>query len=154
MIVITFFVLQFIKNYILYRLNDKWTTVRCADCIREMQHMSRHTQKSGNIDEVGNPLYNVREAAKQCEALEDHLEHANKRCNDCIRKHFLMIEVLLEEAISLDRYNRHAAILCGKPERVRRIIADYNEHGDHMKAAQQIRDIRKQFVSASFNSVQ
>jgi hypothetical protein len=44
----------------------------------------------------------MREAAKQCVLLEDHLNNEKKRCKDCIRKHFITIEGFLEEAISLE----------------------------------------------------
>lgn len=55
------------------------------------------------LDPVMDPHYNIRECCKQCVLLEDHLRHEKKRCPDCITKHFLTIEGLLEEAASLDR---------------------------------------------------
>ena len=51
------------------------------------------------------PKYNMREASKQCLLLEDHLNNTKKRCYDCIRKHFLVIDGLLEEAVSLEKNN-------------------------------------------------
>lgn len=50
---------------------------------------------------VHEPLYNLREMAKQMVLLEDHLLHPRKRCMDCIRKHLLTIEALAEEAATL-----------------------------------------------------
>jgi hypothetical protein len=47
------------------------------------------------------PGYNLREVAKQLVLLEDHLFQEAKRCPDCIRKHFLTVEALLEEAVTL-----------------------------------------------------
>ncbi len=53
------------------------------------------------------PKHNMREIAKQLILLEDHMAHKNKRCVDCITKHFLMVEALLEEAITLDKDGAH-----------------------------------------------
>jgi hypothetical protein len=49
------------------------------------------------------PKHNFREIAKQLILLEDHMAHKPKRCIDCITKHYLMTEGLLEEAITLDK---------------------------------------------------
>ncbi len=54
---------------------------------------------------VTNPEFNMREVAKQCLLLEDHLNNTKKRCIDCIKKHFLIIDGLLEEAVSLEKDN-------------------------------------------------
>lgn len=51
---------------------------------------------------VHDPLFNLREVAKQLCLLEEHLQHANKVCPDCIRKHLLTIEALAEEATCLN----------------------------------------------------
>ena len=48
------------------------------------------------------PLFNMREVAKQLLLLEDHLAHPAKQCGDCIQKHLLTIEALADEAVSLD----------------------------------------------------
>lgn len=48
------------------------------------------------------PALNLRDVVKQMLLLEDHLLHADRRCPDCIRKHLLKIEALVEEARSLD----------------------------------------------------
>jgi hypothetical protein len=50
---------------------------------------------------IMDPVFNMREILKQVVLLEDHLFHAQKRCRDCVNKHFLTIEALAEEAISL-----------------------------------------------------
>lgn len=50
---------------------------------------------------IMDPLFNVREMVKQLTLLEDHLNQPEKRCQDCITKHFLTIEALAEECISL-----------------------------------------------------
>lgn len=53
------------------------------------------------IDPVSDPRYNVREVCKEMILLERHLTLPNQDCQDCIRKHFLTIEALLEEALTL-----------------------------------------------------
>ena len=50
---------------------------------------------------IMDPLFNLREACKHLALLEDHLNQPRKRCPDCIRKHFLTLEALFEEAASL-----------------------------------------------------
>lgn len=50
---------------------------------------------------IMDPVFNMREILKQVVLLEDHLFQRQKRCRDCINKHFLTIEALAEEAITL-----------------------------------------------------
>lgn len=62
-------------------------------------------QTCGNLNlfPVLDPEFNMREVSKQCLLLEDHLNNKRKRCFDCIRKHFLIIDGFLEEAVSLEK---------------------------------------------------
>jgi len=50
---------------------------------------------------VMRPSFNAREICKEAVLLEHHLNEPHQRCRDCINKHFLTIEALAEEAISL-----------------------------------------------------
>jgi hypothetical protein len=43
--------------------------------------------------------------------LEDHLFHQSKRCPDCIQKHLLKMEALLEEAQTLDKKGEYSELL-------------------------------------------
>jgi hypothetical protein len=52
----------------------------------------------GAIDPVSDPKYNMQQIIKQSILLEEHLTNKNKRCRDCIVKHFLHIIGLAEEA--------------------------------------------------------
>jgi len=52
----------------------------------------------GALDPVSNPAYNMQQIVKQSILLEEHLTNKNKRCRDCITKHFLHIIGLSEEA--------------------------------------------------------
>jgi hypothetical protein len=56
-----------------------------------------------NLHPILDPRFNMREAAKQCILLEDHLNNNKKRCLDCINKHFLTVDGFLEESISLEQ---------------------------------------------------
>jgi len=49
------------------------------------------------------PALNLRDVVKQMLLLEDHFLHPDRRCPDCIRKHLLKIEALVDEARSLDK---------------------------------------------------
>lgn len=68
---------------------------------------------------IFNPLFNLREACKQILLLEDHLNNVRKRCPDCICKHFMTIEALAEEAISLDVKGQYWDRLDGLAQYVR-----------------------------------
>jgi len=52
----------------------------------------------GALDPVSDPKYNMQQIVKQSILLEEHLANKNKRCRDCITKHFLHIIGLAEEA--------------------------------------------------------
>lgn len=60
-------------------------------------------KKSGcdSIDPVSDPKYNMHQIIKQSILLEEHLANKNKRCRDCITKHFSHIIGLAEEAVML-----------------------------------------------------
>ena len=45
----------------------------------------------GALDPVSNPAYNMQQIVKQSILLEEHITNKNKRCRDCITKHFLHI---------------------------------------------------------------
>lgn len=55
----------------------------------------------GSIDPVSNPEYNMRDVIEQSLLLEDHLVSKNKRCIDCICKHFLTIHAECVESVAL-----------------------------------------------------
>ena len=59
----------------------------------------------GALDPVSNPAYNFQQIVKQSILLEEHITNKNKRCRDCITKHFLHIIGLAEEAEMLATKN-------------------------------------------------
>lgn len=103
---------------------------------------------------VMDPKFNMREICKQCILLEDHLSHDEKRCFDCCVKHFLTIEALAEEAITLDCKSQ-----CKKlhqlPSRVRELQSKWYQdpsNNAHV-VSQELRQIRKDFQLDSFDIV-
>ena len=73
------------------------------------------------------PSFNAREICKECALLERHLNEPQQRCKDCINKHFLTIEALAEEAISLhcpEKKRMCPKALHGIPNAIRRLQTD------------------------------
>lgn len=105
---------------------------------------------------VMNPAFNLREICKQCILLEDHLSHDQKRCKDCCTKHFLALEALAEEAVTLDREGRFRDVLRTLPERIRSLEIQWmqnpKKHSHHI--SQQLREIRKLFQEQCFDVIQ
>ncbi len=103
---------------------------------------------------VLDPMYNMREMCKQLILLEDHLFQKEKRCHDCICKHFLTIEALAEEAITLDKHHKYPE-LNDIPTKVRMItkkyITNHKDKSQHAVTAQELRELRKSLMQKSFN---
>ena len=103
---------------------------------------------------VMDPMYNMREMSKQIILLEDHLFQSEKRCRDCICKHFLTIEALAEEAITLDKEHKYPEL--GEiPTKVRAItkkyVANKKDPEQNIRTGQELRELRKSFMQRSFN---
>jgi hypothetical protein len=64
---------------------------------------SVETCGSTGLQPVMDPRFNLREAAKNMGLLEMHLNDPGQRCRDCIHKHLMLIEGLLDEAVGLDK---------------------------------------------------
>ena len=75
----------------------------------------------GALDPVSNPAYNFQQIVKQSILLEEHITNKNKRCRDCITKHFLHIIGLAEEAQML------ATDKCHKFPLIAESVDIYNE---------------------------
>lgn len=101
---------------------------------------------------VMNPEFNLREICKQCILLEDHLSHNEKRCFDCCVKHFLTIEALAEEALTLGPCPAKVKDL---PTRVRHLQSQWHQDPDNNAPAvsQELRKIRKDFQLDAFDVV-
>ena len=62
---------------------------------------TKHKHK--DILPVLDPAFNIREVVKNILLLENHIMHKENRCLQCLRKHSLLIEAFLEEAITIDK---------------------------------------------------
>jgi len=108
-------------------------------------------EQSFNLLPVLDCRYNLREICKQSILLEDHLSQPEKRCMDCCIKHFLALEGLSEEAITLDINNNHQLQLL--PSEIRLIQSfwlqnpDLNSH----EASQKLRQLRKKYMTTNFD---
>jgi hypothetical protein len=99
--------------------------------------------------------FNLREICKQSILLEDHLSHDKKRCYDCCIKHFLAIEGLSEEAVTLDKDSTYKNLLADIPNKVRAIQEFWytNPEQNSHKCSQMLREIRKDFQQKVFNII-
>jgi hypothetical protein len=75
----------------------------------------------GALDPVSDPKYNMQQIVKQSILLEEHLTNKNKRCRDCITKHFQHIIGLAEEAQML------ATTKCNKYPLLSESVTIYND---------------------------
>lgn len=99
--------------------------------------------------------FNLREICKQSILLEDHLSHDKKRCFDCCIKHFLALEGLSEEAITLDKEAEHLEDLKDIPNKIREIQKFWfkDPQNNSHKASQMLREIRKKYMQNTFDIV-
>ena len=103
----------------------------------------RYHPRRASLLPVMNPWHNLREICKQAILLEDHLNQPEKRCTDCIRKHFLTIEALYEEAVSLNPDPVALGLLEGKPDYIRGLMSRWGQGEDERKIAADLRALRK-----------
>lgn len=148
LIVIAVLVLQRKYYYMKCKINHYISGVSCESCRDEPMDDNNTT---GKINNINHPLYNVREAAKQCVLIEGHCEIRENRCGACLKKHNLILEALFEEASGLDRHNQYSEFLRGKPELVRSIFRDFADHKDYKKTAQRIRDLRRECIEIAYD---
>lgn len=106
-----------------------------------------------NLLPVLDSRFNLREICKQCILLEDHLTHEEKRCRDCCIKHFLALEALCEEAITLD--NKNAMNITMLPQQIRNIQKKWydNPSQNSHDCAQLLRELRKNYMEDTFDIV-
>lgn len=110
-----------------------------------------------NLHPILDPRFNMRETAKQCLLLEDHLNNTKKRCYDCIRKHFLTIDGFLEEAVSLEKDNKERDYyrrLYLEWIKLEKLYAKNPRNSDNLDdISKKIRVFRKPLVERYFDTV-
>lgn len=99
--------------------------------------------------------YNIREITKQCILLEDHLINKEKSCYDCIIKHFLAMEALAEEALTLHKNLKQESTLNLLPTRIRELQKLWysNPTKNSITVAQKLRQLRKEYMEDSFSII-
>lgn len=130
--------------------------------INDKTQTEKKTSSSPNTTTTTNPLlpvldcrFNLREMCKQSILLEDHLSHQEKRCLDCCIKHFLFLEGLCEEAITLDKegiYTSQLQTLCHKIRQLQKLFLDDPIDNSHL-CSQELRNIRKLFQPEVFGMI-
>ena len=131
------------------------------DSYIKYEHVDGNVEKLSNKTMLGKdtgllPIldyqYNMREIVKQCILLEDHLINKQKQCHQCIIKHFLAIEALAEEALTLNKNLTPEAKLNDLPKKIRELQKIWYEDKDKnsIKVAQSLRRLRKEYMEDSF----
>ncbi len=130
---------------------SKSTKVYSGGGFRESGEADKRSKNWVDSLSLVDPRFNIREVAKQMILLEDHLFHENKHCLDCISKHTLFIEGMLEEAITMDKKGEHT-------ERLKTVLAKFKDlmpplirkmkektikNQDYKDVADQLRQLRK-----------
>lgn len=145
------------KEYFDETIPNNKTKENTASCTSEDTSEKCSVKTCGlGLFPILDPEFNMREVAKQCLLLEDHMNSSKKRCLDCIRKHFLIIDGLLEEAISLEKNN-------AKRDIYRKLFMQWIElekefsqtnFGNLDEISKKIRLFRKPLVETYFNKIQ
>jgi len=108
---ILFFILCLIIIYVIVYLLLYYNVKKINFPNNSNNHSNNHKKGScdikscGALDPVSDPKYNMQQIVKQSILLEEHLTNKNKRCRDCITKHFQHIIGLAEEAQMLATTN-------------------------------------------------
>lgn len=139
-------------NYDLKKNNEykDSNSVSCTGTNKEGSCVYNSNGTKKRILPVLDPLFNLREICKQIILLEDHLSQKGKRCHDCISKHFLYLEGLAEEAITLDRDMKHIEKIENLPDEFRTLQKEYLSNIDPLIISQKLRKIRKIYMEDSF----
>ena len=99
-------------NYSNNNTNNNTNNLKTGSC---------NVKSCGALDPVSDPKYNMQQIVKQSILLEEHLTNKNKRCRDCITKHFQHIIGLAEEAQML------ATTKCNKYPLLSESVIIYND---------------------------
>ena len=121
---IVFFILCLIIIYIIVYLLLYSSIKQIKFPINHNNHSNKGScdvKSCGALDPVSDPKYNMQQIVKQSILLEEHLTNKNKRCRDCITKHFQHIIGLAEEAQML------ATTKCNKYPLLSESVNIYND---------------------------
>jgi len=122
-ILLIFFIMTYVLIYYMIYINPSLS----FNNNHHNNHHNKHNKGScdiktcGALDPVSDPSYNMQQIVKQSILLEEHITNKNKRCRDCITKHFLHIIGLAEEAQML------AANKCNNYPLINESVEIYND---------------------------
>jgi hypothetical protein len=136
-----------------HQKRPKVTFADDANVIHSKPPRTKLSSESSSSDllPVMDPRFNLREICKQCVLLEDHLTHKEKRCSDCCTKHFLTLEALAEEALTLDKEGVLSKDAEDLPRRIRQLeLMWIKDPSKCTEISQKLREIRKQFQQVTF----
>lgn len=149
-------------------LNQKelyYQTNKVSSNLSDISHQKCKKTTTCNVNVCGvhdlypilDPKFNMREVSKQCLLLEDHLNNKNKRCIDCIKKHMLIIDGLLEEAVSLEQDNTERDMYRQRHKEWVLIEKEYSSNSNDVdtldNVSKKIRKFRKPLVYDYFDMV-
>ena len=98
--------------------------------------------------------FNIRESVKNMLLIEDHLLDKRRRCMDCCKKHMLLIESFLDEAISLDKQGKYVKKIEKDIKKIRELQKKLLEgRKNYYDIAMEIRKLRKKYFKDSFEYV-
>jgi hypothetical protein len=117
-ILLIFFIFTYVFIYYIIYVNP--TNINSYKTHNIHKTGSCDIKSCGALDPVSDPSYNMQQIVKQSILLEEHITNKNKRCRDCITKHFLHIIGLAEEAQML------AANRCSKYPLINESVEIYN----------------------------
>lgn len=103
----------------------------------------------GKLLPIMDPSFNLKEVVKNMLLLEDHLFQKEKQCKDCIAKHFLLIEGLAEELVTLDKGHKYVKYY-NLATKIRSIASNFVKKMDPLATAQELRMIRKPLMHQCF----
>jgi hypothetical protein len=140
-----------------YRLKDEKLTdyastkgQGCSSCEQTYQKNAARREAQKSLLPVMDAGFNLREISKQIILLEDHLFNTRKTCADCCVKHFLTIEGLAEEAITLDKDRKYSYLTKDLPDKIRAIEKHWIAGDNPADVAQELRAVRKSLQQNCF----
>jgi len=98
--------------------------------------------------------FNVREVIKNILLLEDHLLDKRRRCSDCCKKHLLLIEAFLEEAITLSKSDARIKLYKSDIKTIKECILLFLGGNDnYYSIVKKLKQIKKKYLHESFNFI-
>lgn len=137
--------------------SNKYNTITISK--KEKYNNKCSSKSCANLDPVSDPRYNMQQIVKQSILLEEHLANKNKRCRDCITKHFLHIIGLAEEAqmLATNKIEKYPLInesveLYNKlfNRWMKNYDININDGNNYLYCCDELRNMRKKIIAVYF----